>query len=109
MPSQIAIGLVPDAYFFRVTKLYMVARGREQPTINPTTSSAGTIDSRVLWNLTGACPCYRSLRNASRTMLMNLDSRRGDLCCSRFVWHPRLMPKIQPSMGKFITPVPFNY
>jgi len=67
----------------------MAARvGAEQPTINLNNILAGTIDGWVLWNLTGAQVHATDHSNASRTMLMNLDSQEWDPML-RFVRHPR--------------------
>jgi glycerol kinase len=96
-------GLVLDAYF-SATKLTWLLEWvrREQPTINLDNVLAGTIDSWVLWNLTGAQVHATDHSNASRTMLMNLDSQEWDpMLLDLFGIPASLMPKIQPSMGRF--------
>lgn len=96
-------GLVLDAYF-SATKLTWLLEWvrREQPTINFDNVLAGTIDTWVLWNLTGAQVHATDHSNASRTMLMNLDSQEWDpLLLDLFGIPASFMPKIQPSMGEF--------
>lgn len=96
-------GLVLDAYF-SATKLTWLLEWvrREQPTLNLDNVLAGTIDSWVLWNLTGTQVHATDHSNASRTMLMNLDSQEWDpILLDLFGIPTSLMPKIQPSMGEF--------
>lgn len=96
-------GLVLDAYFSATKLTWLLAWvRREQPTINLDNVLAGTIDSWVLWNLTGAQVHATDHSNASRTMLMNLDSQEWDpMLLDLFGIPAQMMPKIQPSMGKF--------
>lgn len=96
-------GLVLDAYF-SATKLTWLLEWvrRRKPTINLDNVLAGTIDSWVLWNLTGGQIHATDHSNASRTMLMNLDSQEWDpMLLDLFGIPASLMPKIQPSMGEF--------
>ena len=64
---------------------------------------AGTIDSWVLWNLTGGAVHACDATNASRTQLFNLRRRRlGSTSCSRCSRFPRrILPEIRPSSGVF--------
>jgi len=50
----------------------------------------------VLWNLTGAQVHATDHSNASRTMLMNLDSQGWDPMLLDLFGIPLMMPKIQP-------------
>jgi len=69
--------LVLDAYFSATKLTWLRWVRREQPTINLNNILAGTIDSWVLWNLTGA-QVHATDHSNSRTMLMNLDSQEWD-------------------------------
>ena len=96
-------GLVLDAYF-SATKLTWLLEWvrRSKPSINLDNVLAGTIDSWVLWNLTGGKIHATDHSNASRTMLMNLDSQEWDpMLLDLFGIPASFMPKIQPSMGNF--------
>lgn len=96
-------GLVLDAYFSatKLTWLLEWVRSRK-PSISLDNVLAGTIDSWVLWNLTNGQVHATDHSNASRTMLMNLDSQEWDpMLLDLFGIPASLMPKIQPSMGEF--------
>lgn len=96
-------GLVLDAYF-SATKLAWLLEWalREQPSFNPGNILAGTIDSWILWNLTGAQVHATDHSNASRTMLMNLDSQTWDpFLLNLFGIPDQIMPQIRPSLGDF--------
>jgi glycerol kinase len=101
-------GLVLDAYFSATKLTWLLEWVRlDLPTINLNNILAGTIDSWVLWNLTGAQVHATDHSNASRTMLMNLDSQEWDpMLLDLFGIPAQMMPKIQPSMGKFGHTVP---
>lgn len=95
-------GLVLDAYF-SATKLAWLLEWvqRQQPTFNLDHILAGTIDSWVLWNLTGEVHATDH-SNASRTMLMNLNSHDWDpVLLNLFGIPAQLMPQIRPSLGAF--------
>uniref|UniRef100_A0A1B0DIC7 glycerol kinase n=1 Tax=Phlebotomus papatasi TaxID=29031 RepID=A0A1B0DIC7_PHLPP len=59
----------------------------------------GTLDSWILWNLTGGVECgvhMTDVTNASRTMLMNLQTRKWDKSlCSFFQINPHVLPQIR--------------
>jgi len=62
----------------------------------------GTVDSWVLWNLTGGAAHACDLTNASRTQLLDIDRRRWDPeLVSLFGIPPRALPEIRPSSGDF--------
>lgn len=95
-------GLVLDAYFSATKLTWLLEWVRRQPKINLTNVLAGTIDSWILWNLTGAQVHATDHSNASRTMLMNLDSQEWEpLLLDLFGVPASFMPKIQPSLGEF--------
>ncbi len=69
--------------------------------------AAGTIDSWIVWNLTGGQQHLTDITNASRTMLMDL--RRGDWDNDLLALFdiPRvLLPRIVPNSGDFGTTTP---
>lgn len=100
-------GLVLDAYF-SATKLKWlkdwVNDHPTQPPVNPDNILAGTIDTWVLWNLTGQKVHATDHSNASRTMLMNLsDCHWDDSVLDIFDLPQSWMPEIKPSLGLFGT------
>lgn len=61
---------------------------------------AGTVDSWLLWNLTGGAVHATDASNASRTQLLNLQSAQWDSELLRFFNVPRqCLPEIRPSSG----------
>jgi len=96
-------GLVLDAYF-SATKLAWLLDWvkRERPEVNLENVLAGTVDTWVLWNLTGGQVHATDHSNASRTMLMNLSTRRWEpVLLDLFGIPAHLMAEIRPSMGLF--------
>ncbi|MFE4105421.1 glycerol kinase GlpK [Almyronema epifaneia] len=98
-------GLVLDAYF-SATKLQWlldaVQTHQQDPPIDLDDVLAGTVDSWVLWNLTGRKVHATDDSNASRTMLLNLTSRQWDeKLLDLFNIPAHLMPEIRPSLGHF--------
>ncbi|MGD1902611.1 MAG: glycerol kinase GlpK [Geitlerinemataceae cyanobacterium] len=96
-------GLVLDAYF-SATKLKWlldwVAENASETNLDNVL--AGTIDTWVLWNLTGGKVHATDHSNASRTMLMNLKTQEWDADLLDLFGIPaHIMPKIQPSLGEF--------
>jgi glycerol kinase len=60
----------------------------------------GTIDSWVVWNLTGGAAHVTDVTNASRTMLMDLVTLEWDPgLCSAMGVPPAMLPRIVPSSG----------
>jgi glycerol kinase len=94
-------GLVVDAYFSG-TKLAWLLEHAVTPAVNLENVLAGTIDSWVLWNLTGRRVHATDDSNASRTMLFNLKSREWDVSLLKLLGIPaHLLPVIQPSLSEF--------
>jgi glycerol kinase len=92
-------GLVIDAYF-SATKLRWLLDNITSIDLNNVL--AGTIDTWILWKLTGGQVHATDHSNASRTMLMNLKTCEWDeqlLDIFRIPVH--ILPQIQPSLGKF--------
>ncbi|MDJ0556194.1 MAG: glycerol kinase GlpK [Microcoleaceae cyanobacterium MO_207.B10] len=100
---QTRTGLVLDAYF-SATKLSWVLDWvkKEQPNVDLSNVLAGTVDTWVLWKLTGGQVHATDHSNASRTMLMNIESLDWDQELLDLFKIPReMMPEIKPSFGIF--------
>jgi glycerol kinase len=92
-------GLVIDAYF-SATKLRWLLDHIVDLDLQNTL--AGTIDSWVLWNLTGGKVHATDHSNASRTMLMNLKTCEWDeKLLDLFQIPAQILPQILPSLGAF--------
>ncbi len=96
-------GLVLDPYFSATKIAWLLdnvpdARRRAEAG----ELAAGTVDSLLIWHLTGGRHHVTDVTNASRTLLMDLRTLRwaDDLC--DFFGIPRgLLPEIRPSSGEF--------
>jgi glycerol kinase len=100
-------GLVIDAYF-SATKLtwlldYLKKSDLQMDSqINWQNVLAGTIDTWILWNLTGGRVHATDHSNASRTMLLNLESCQwDDWLLERFRVPMQILPEVRPSLGEF--------
>ncbi len=63
---------------------------------------AGTVDTFILWRLTGGQSHKTDVSNASRTMLMNLQTLKWDSELLKFFQiQESLLPEINPSAGLF--------
>jgi glycerol kinase len=96
-------GLVLDAYFSGTKLQWLLenvkgARKRaEQGEL-----AFGTVDSALLWKLTGGTVHATDVTNASRTLLMNLTTRAWDDELLALFGVPRqVLPEIRPSAGEF--------
>jgi len=67
-------GLVPDPYFSATKLEWLLAR----TDVPPDELAFGTVDSWLVWKLTGGRVHATDLTNASRTMLLGLDSLDWD-------------------------------
>ena len=96
-------GLVLDAYFSATKLGWLIDWVKEnKPDTNWDNVMAGTIDTWALWNLTGRQVHATDISNASRTMLMNLETGDWDDSLLELFEIPRqIMPEIKPSMGLF--------
>jgi glycerol kinase len=87
-------GLVPDPYF-SATKLEWLLRRTDVP---PSMLAFGTIDSWLVWKLTGGSVHVTDATNASRTMLLDLDSLEwDDELLELFGVDPVLLPRVAGS------------
>lgn len=96
-------GLVLDAYFSATKLAWLIDWVKQnQPDTNWDEVMAGTVDTWALWNLTGRQVHATDVSNASRTMLMNLDTKDWDESLLELFDIPRqIMPEIKPSIGVF--------
>jgi glycerol kinase len=97
-------GLVLDAYFSATKLAWLLEHIQRQqdPPIDLDNVLAGTIDTWILWNLTGRQVHATEHSNASRTMLMNLKEQQWDSKLLELFGIPaHLMPKVQTSLGLF--------
>jgi glycerol kinase len=98
-------GLVLDPYF-SATKLRWLL---EQDPARRAAAEAGrlaggTIDSFLIWRLTGGQRHVTDLSNASRTLLLNLQTAAWDDELCRYFTIPRqLLPELRPSSADFGT------
>jgi glycerol kinase len=98
-------GLVLDPYF-SATKLHWLL---DQDAAVRSSAEAGrlacgTIDSFLIWRLTGGRQHLTDISNASRTLLLNLRSAAWDDELCRYFGVPRtLLPEVRPSAADFGT------
>jgi glycerol kinase len=95
-------GLVPDAYF-TATKLAWLLQ--EMPDLRARATSrellAGTVDSWLIWNLTGGNRHITDVTNASRTMLLDLETRQWSRELMDDLAIPvQMLPEVVPSSGE---------
>ena len=93
-------GLVTDPYF-SATKLEWIlanrAKGADRADLR-----AGTIDSWLVWKLTGGAVHATDPTNASRTMLYDIDARQwSDELCALFGVPREMLPEVRGSSGDF--------
>ncbi len=92
-------GLVLDPYF-SATKFEWMITERAIP-VGPDLA-LGTIDSWLIWNLTGGDVHATDVSNASRTMLFDIVERRWDSELCQLLHVPiEALPTVKPSSGRF--------
>ena len=100
-------GLVTDPYFSATKLEWLLARPGVRERVMRGELAAGTIDSWLMWHLTGGVVHATDHTNASRTMLYDLDGRDwNDELCALFGVPMSLLPNILPSGGHFGVTVP---
>jgi glycerol kinase len=96
-------GLVVDPYFSGTKAAWLLdnvegARARAESG----ELAFGTIDTWLIWHLTGGATHVTEPSNASRTMLFSLEAGGWDEeLCSILRVPPNLLPRIVPSSGRF--------
>ena len=96
-------GLIPDAYF-SATKLAWILdhieRGRERAKNGELLF--GTVDTWLIWKLTGGQAHVTDYTNASRTMLFDIHKRKWDEEILQKLDIPReMLPEVKPSSGVY--------
>ena len=96
-------GLVPDAYF-SATKIEWILNNVEGARDAALAGDIlfGTVDSWLIWNMTGHKAHMTDYTNASRTMLFNIDNLEWDEDLLSYFNIPKsILPKVKPSSGFF--------
>ncbi len=94
-------GLVADPYFSASKLEWIFTEGGVKPDDDV---AVGTIDSWLLWNLTGGAVHATDDTNASRTMLYDLGTGDwSDELCELFGVPRSSLPEVSPSSGRFGT------
>ncbi|HQZ33729.1 MAG TPA: glycerol kinase GlpK [Ilumatobacteraceae bacterium] len=92
-------GLVLDPYFSG-SKIEWLLANRDIPVDDDL--AIGTVDSWLVWNLTGGNVHATDASNASRTMLFDIRSLRwSDEMCQLFGVPGQALPQVLPSSGRF--------
>jgi glycerol kinase len=96
-------GLVLDPYFSATKIRWMLENQPELRRRAETgTLACGTIDSFLIWRLTGGRLHATDVTNASRTLLFNLKNAAWDLELCEYFGVPRaLLPEVRPSAADF--------
>ncbi len=96
-------GLVLDPYFSATKLDWMFRHGG----VDPGASLAfGTVDSWLIWNLTGGAQHVTDPTNASRTLLYDIGALEwSDELCELFGVPTGCLPEVRPSSGRFGTTV----
>jgi glycerol kinase len=96
-------GLVIDPYFSATKVAWIldhVAGARRRAKAGEL--AAGTVDSFLIWHLTGGERFVTDTTNASRTLLLDLRTIRfSQELCELFGVPPGILPEILPSSGEF--------
>ena len=92
-------GLVLDPYFSASKFEWIISKGGVAA---GTDLALGTIDSWIVWNLTGGEVHATDATNASRTMLFDIGELQWDSdLCSLFSVPASALPQVLPSSGSF--------
>lgn len=95
-------GLVLDPYFSATKLEWLLQQGDLRERAERGQLLAGTMDSWLVWHLTGGAVHATDPTNASRTMLYDLE--RGEWSeelCNLFGVPMGLLPEVRPSSGSF--------
>ncbi|WP_396213208.1 glycerol kinase GlpK [Gemmatimonas sp.] len=93
-------GLVTDPYFSASKLEWLLAQGDNRRRADAGELCAGTIDSWLIWHLTGGTAHVTDHTNASRTMLYDINTRAwSDELCALFGVPAELLPRVVPSSG----------
>lgn len=97
-------GLLADPYFSASKVVWLLEQHQAGAQARSGALAFGTVDSWLLWQLSGGRRHATDRSNASRTLLMDLEARRwdGDLCAALGV-PEALLPELLPSAAGFGT------
>lgn len=104
-------GLLLDAYF-SATKIRWVLNHVEgaRKLAEEGNLLFGTVDTWLIWNLTGGQVHATDYSNASRTMLFNIHTLQWDTEILDILGiPPSILPKVMPSSGVFGHTLPFHF
>ena len=95
-------GLVVDAYFSATKIEWLIRERRLFDQYDPAELAVGTIDTWLIWQLTGGSVHATDPTNASRTMLFDIDRLAwSDELCDLFGVPAAMLPEVRPSSGSF--------
>ena len=95
-------GLVPDPYFSASKIEWLLHVERLLERYAPEDLAVGTIDSWLIWQLTGGAVHATDPTNASRTMLFDVDTQAwSDELCDLFGVPSSMLPQVRRSSGDF--------
>ena len=95
-------GLVIDPYFSATKLEWMLGDAALRGRAERGELAAGTIDSWLIWNLTGGEVHATDPTNASRTQLFDIERREwSEELCELFHVPRSLLPEVRPSSGDF--------
>lgn len=91
-------GLVLDPYFSGTKLEWLFTEGGVAPTAEV---AVGTVDSWLIWKLTGGAAHVTDTSNASRTMLFDIvDLEWSDELCDLLGVPHHVLPEVHPSSGR---------
>ncbi len=96
---RVRTGLVLDPYFSATKVEWLLTEGgvARGPDL-----AFGTVDSWLLWNLTGGAVHATDPSNASRTLLFDISTLEwSQELCDLFGVPPACLPEVRPSSGRF--------
>ena len=94
-----ATGLVLDPYFSASKLEWLLGPGGVERSPN---LAFGTVDSWLLWKLTGGAEHATEASNASRTLLFDIGSMAwSDELCDLFGVPTSALPEVRPTSGRF--------
>jgi glycerol kinase len=95
-------GLVIDPYFSATKLEWLLAQGDLRARAERGELAAGTVDSWLVWHLTGGRVHATDPTNASRTMLYDIDRRAwSEELCALFGVPAAVLSEVRPSAGDF--------
>jgi glycerol kinase len=96
-------GLIPDAYFSATKIAWLLDHvPGARAAAERGDLAFGTVDTWLIWKLTGGAAHVTDRTNASRTMLLNLDTLRWDPDLLAALGVPAaLLPEVRPSVADF--------